>query len=60
LNDVEGMSEYQVLRLQRIHRNNAKLASLGLLGGMTSNATPSADCTNRKKRVKHVAMQMIL
>ena len=54
------MSEYQVLRLQRIHRNTAKLMSLGLLGGMTSNATPSADCTNRKKRVKHVAMQMIL
>ncbi len=33
------------------HRNHAKLVSLGLLGGMTSAASPSADRTNRKKRV---------
>ena len=36
-------------------RNEAKLASLGLLGGMTSAATPFADRTNRKKSVKYVA-----
>ena len=51
LNDIEGMSEYELMRLQRVHRNNARLASLGLLGGMTSNASPSANRTNRKKRV---------
>ena len=28
LNDVKGMPKYKVLRLQRIHMNNAKLASL--------------------------------
>ena len=50
LNDVEGMSEYELMRLQRIHRNNAKLTSLGLLGGMTSTASPSFDRPNRKKR----------
>jgi len=32
LNDVEGMSEYELMRLQRIHRNKAKLLSLGLPG----------------------------
>ena len=51
LNNVKGMSEYEVLRLRRICRNKAKLASLGLLGGMTSAASPSADRTNRKKCV---------
>jgi len=51
LNEVEGMSEYKVLRLQKIHRNNVKLASLCLLGGMMSAAPPSADRPNRKKRV---------
>ena len=45
------MCEYEVLRLQNAHSNNARLASLGLLGGMTFAASPSADCTNRKKRV---------
>ena len=45
LHDIEGMSKYEVLRLQRIHRNIVKLASLGLLGGMTSNASPFADRT---------------
>ena len=54
LNDVEGMSEYKLMRLQRIHRNKEKLLSLGLLGGMTSNATPSS---NSPKRKKHVAPQ---
>ena len=51
LNDVKDMSEYEVLRLQRIHRNNVKLASLGLLGGITPATFPSADRTNRKKRM---------
>ena len=51
LNDVEGMSEYEVMCLQKIHRNNVKLTSLGLLGGMTSPASNSTDRTNRKKFV---------
>jgi hypothetical protein len=50
LNDVKGVSEYELMCLQRIHRNNAKLTSLGLLGGMTSTASPSSDRPNRKKR----------
>jgi len=49
LNNVEGMSEYELMRLQRIRRNKAKLTSLGLLGGMTSTASPSSDRLNRKK-----------
>jgi len=40
LNDVEGMSEYELMRLQKIRRNEAKPTSLGLLGGMTSTAPP--------------------
>ena len=54
LNEVEGMSEYKVLHLQKIHWNNVKLVSLCLLGGMMSVAPPSADRPNRKK---HVVMQ---
>ena len=45
------MSEYELMCLRRIRRNEAKLASLGLLGGMTSAATPSSNLPNRKKRV---------
>jgi hypothetical protein len=33
-----------------IRRNETKLTSLGLLGGMTSTASPSSDRLNRKKR----------
>ena len=51
LNDIEGMSEYELMRLQKIRRNKAKLTSLGLLAPMTSAASPSANLTNRKKRV---------
>jgi len=51
LNDIEGMSEYKLMRMQRVHRNNVRLASLGLLAPMTFAASPSADRTNRKKRV---------
>jgi hypothetical protein len=51
LNDVEGMSEYELMHMQRVHRNNVRLASLGLFASMTSAASPSADRTNRKKRV---------
>ena len=54
LNSVEGMSEYELMRLQRIRMNEAKLTSLGLLGGMTSTASPSSDRLNRKK---HAAPQ---
>ena len=50
LNDIEGMSEYELMRLQRVHRNNARLASLGLLVPMTSATTLSSDRSNRKKR----------
>ena len=50
LNVVEGMSEYEVLRLQRIRRNEAKLASLGLLAPMISPTSLSSDCSNSKKR----------
>jgi hypothetical protein len=50
LNNVDSMSDYELLRLWRIHRNKAKLASLGLLGGMTSTAFPSSDRLSRKKR----------
>ena len=50
LNDVKGMSEYELMRLQRIRRNKAKLTSRGLLGGMTSTASPSSNSPNRKKR----------
>ena len=50
LNDIEGMSEYEVLRLWRIRRNEAKLASLGLLAPMTSAASLSSDRSNSKKR----------
>ena len=31
LNDIEGMSKYELMRMQRVHRNNVRLASLGLL-----------------------------
>ena len=47
--DIEGMSEYEVLRLWRIRRNEAKLASLGLLAPMTSVASLSSDRSNSKK-----------
>ena len=49
LNDIEGMSEYKLMRLQRVHRNNARLASLGLLVPMTSATTLSSNRSNRKK-----------
>ena len=49
LNVVEGMSEYEVLRLQRLRRNEVKLASLGLLTPMTSATSLSSDCSNSKK-----------
>jgi hypothetical protein len=50
LNDIDGMSEYELMRLQRVHRNNARLASLGLLAPMTSATTLSSDRSKRKKR----------
>jgi hypothetical protein len=52
LNDIEGMSQYKLMRLQRVHRNNARLPSLGLLAPMTSATTLSSDRSNRKKRGK--------
>ena len=50
LNNIEGMSEYEVLRLRRIRRNEAKLTSLGLLEPMPSAASLSSDRSNSKKR----------
>jgi len=50
LNGIEGISEYKLMRLQRVHRNNARLASLGLLAPMTSATTLSSDRSKRKKR----------
>jgi hypothetical protein len=49
--DLNGMSKYELLRLRRVNRNNARLASLGLLEVRMSMAYPSANRTNRKKRV---------
>ena len=43
------MSEYKVLRLRRIRRNEAKLMSLGLLAPMTSATSLSSDHSNSKK-----------
>ena len=50
LNDIEGMSEYELMRLRRIRRNEAKLTSLGLLAPMTSAASLSSNCSKSKKR----------
>ena len=50
LNDIEGMSKYKLMRIQRVHRNNARLASLGLLAPVTSAASLSSDRSNSKKR----------
>jgi hypothetical protein len=50
LNDIKGMSKYKLMRIQRVHRNNARLASLGLLTPMMSAASLSSDRFNRKKR----------
>jgi hypothetical protein len=49
-NDVSGMSEYELKRMQNMARNNARLASLGLLVPMTSTATLSSNPSNGKKR----------
>ena len=50
LNDIEGMYEYKLMHLQRVHRNNARLASLGLLAPTPSATLPSSNRPNRKKR----------
>ena len=50
LNDIEGMSKYVLMRIQWVNRNNARLASLGLLAPMTSAASLSSDRSDRKKR----------
>jgi hypothetical protein len=43
LNNVKGMSEYELMHLQRVHRNNERLASLGLLVPMQSATCPSSN-----------------
>ena len=50
LNNVDGMSEYELMRRQIVDRNNARLASLGLLGRTSSATPPPSDLPNRKKR----------
>jgi hypothetical protein len=45
------MSEYELKRMRNITRNNARLASLGLLVPMTSATTLFSDRPSRKKRV---------
>ena len=47
LNDIEGMSKYELMRIQRVNRNNARL---GLLAPMTSAASLSSNRSDRKKR----------
>jgi hypothetical protein len=49
LNDINGMSGYELKRMRNVARNNARLASLGLLGCTRSTATPPSDRPNRKK-----------
>ncbi len=39
LNEINGMSEYELKRMRNVARNNARLASLGLLGRTPSTAT---------------------
>jgi hypothetical protein len=51
LNEINGMSEYELKRMRNVARNNARLASLGLLGRTPSTATLPSDHYNRKKRV---------
>ena len=51
LNDINGISELELKRMRNVARNNARLASLGLLGRTPSTATPLSDRPNRKKRV---------
>jgi len=48
--DVGGMSKYKLKRMRNMARNNARLASLGLLVPMTSAATLSSSPSNGKKR----------
>ena len=51
LNEINGMSEYELKRMRNVARNNARLASLGLLVPMTSATTFFSDRPSRKKRV---------
>jgi len=50
LNLVEGKSEYELMRLQRVHRHNARLERLGLLAPITSATSLSSNHSNSKKR----------
>ena len=49
LNDINGMSEYELKRMRNVARKNARLESLGLLVPMTSAGSLSSDPSNRKK-----------
>jgi len=51
LYNINGICELEMKRMQNVARNNARLASLGLLGRMLSIATPPSDHPNRKKCV---------
>ena len=46
----QGNVRVETDAMQRVHRNNTRLASLGLLAPMTSAASLSSDRSNSKKR----------
>ena len=56
LNDVDGMSEYGLMYLQRVHRNNARLVSLSLLAPMPSAASPPRPTAPIERNVWHLKM----
>ena len=47
---VEGMSKYELMHLQTVHRHNTRLERLGLLAPMTFAISLSSDRSNSKKR----------
>ncbi|KAL7494771.1 hypothetical protein ACHAWT_003344 [Skeletonema menzelii] len=52
--DTTGLSDYELLRLRNIKRNEAKLKSLGLFSGITSKPKGGAD-DDKSERVKKAA-----
>lgn len=52
--DTAGLSDYELLRLRNIKRNEAKLKSLGLFEGITSKPKGGAD-DDKSERVKKAA-----
>mmetsp|Transcript_13178 Transcript_13178/g.26818 ORF Transcript_13178/g.26818 Transcript_13178/m.26818 type:complete len:669 (-) Transcript_13178:221-2227(-) len=52
--DTTGLSDYELLRLRNIKRNEAKLRSLGLFSGITSKANGNGN-DGKSERVKKAA-----